>query len=338
MQEADMKRKELITKARKAVEKQRRGFHRKAQPTTDAQGTPEIGGAPGEEPVARPGEGTPEKQLEEGKKVDDGAITDVGGARSPAPAPAPTVQIADNSAVALVKIKESIDTLKSDIEIKKEVIKEMERMLTDAGIPVMAMQRVFDARASLLAGRMSQSEVKRNMVIVAKAQNIVKVMAAETDLADSEAEELAGIRASLETAVEKAQDAMTAIAEGKAGNHRTMVVEALRDIENVSKEYGYWKKLLAFKDAVADSIVAVAEFIETKKIPATANEIVGEFDQLVSMTGKERNYVKAHRIASAGESIRVVAGMTPAASADPIAEIEQLAEKAIGAEMKVDKV
>lgn len=341
-----MKRKELIAKARKTIENRRRriamlrrhGFRRTAQPTTDAQGTSEIGGAPSDEQTAKPNEEIPEKQIDEGKKAVETTVADGESSTHSTPPASPTIQIADNSAIALVKIKESIDMLQSDVEIKKEVIKEMEKMLTEAGIPVVAIQRIFDARAALLSGRMSQGEIKRNMAIIAKAQNIVKAMASETDLAESEAEELAGIKAAMETAIEKAQDSMTAIAEGSLGNHRMMMANALRDIENATKEYGYWKKLLAFKDAVADSIVAVAEFIETKKMPTTASEIIREFDQLVSMTDKERNYVKAHRIASGGESIRIVGGMTPVASADPIAEIERLAEKAAMSEIKVDKI
>lgn len=339
-----MNREQIIASARKAAAKKEGIQKVEAQPTTDAQGTPEIGGAPTDEAVEKPSEeGTPEAQIKDGAAATDAAATAPAAEAPAAPAAAPglpEVKIADESAVALVKLRDNLSTMKSDVEMKTQVIKETEKMLEAAGIPVTGMQKFFDARAAAMAGRIPSGEVKRHMGIVAKAQNLAKVIAAETDLGETEAEELAGIKASLETAIEKAQDALTAVAEQKPGNHRNIVVEALRDIELASKEYGYWKKALSFKDAVADTICAVAEFIETRKIAATASEIVREFDELVSMSDKERKNAKSYRMGANANnaSIRTIAAMSPAAAADPLAEIEQLAKKAIESEIRVDKV
>lgn len=314
----------------------------KSKADTDAKGTPEVGGAPGADPVTKPEE--IDEQLEAGE-AGETAPAEEGTEAAPAaeapampaePAPgAPAVSISNDSAVALVKMRESYDSLVKETEINEAVIKKMNDILKQAGLPVAAMQKHFNARAALI-NRISPVEAKKHMEVVAKAQKVVEAMAAENDLTEDEAKELAGIKASLEIAVEKATDALKAVAENKVGDQRKMIADAMRDAQASVKEYGYWKRNLGFKDAVIDSITAVQSFVTAGKIKA--DDIFTEFDSLLSMTSAERRNIVAYKMSMTpgfvSQGVNVIASMGGAAAEkkDPIKNLGDLAMEVMDSE------
>lgn len=330
-----MNRKELIAKARA---KARNKIETKAA-ETDSRGIPEVGGAPEREPVAKP-EGEIEQQLDAAATPTDGLPAEGTPAEPPAAAPGtPAVTISNDSAVAVVKMKEQYDNLVKETEINEAVIKKMNDILKQAGLPIAAMQKHFNARAAYIA-KITPVEAKRHMEAVAKARLSLKAMDEETDLTPEDNKDLQEIKVLLEMAVEKAEDAIAEVTAGKIGDHRKILAEAMRDAQAAVRQFAFWKKNLDFKDAVIDSITAVQEFVTAGKI--NVNAIFDEFDSLVSMTPAERRNIKNFKMSqtpnfvSQGiQAISSFGGRPSEEKVDPIARVGDLAMKALESEKVV---
>jgi hypothetical protein len=333
-----MNRKELIAKARK-----NRMGARAAE--TDSRGIPEVGGAPEVDPIQKPEEGEIEEQLEtaEGAPAADAPTTDMPATDTAAAPGNPSVAIPDSSAIALVKMTEQMNELAKETEINDAVIKRFNDMMKAAGLPVAAMQKMFSARATAVAHRMSSVETKRHMETVARAKRVVAAMDAETDLTTEDKTDLEEIKVSAAMAIEKAEDALAEVAAGKVGEHRNIIASAMRDVQTAAKQYAFWKKNLDFKDAVIDSITAVHEFVKAGKISAEA--IFDEFDSLVSMTAAERRNIKAFKMSQTpgfvSQGISTIAGYAGREEKpeNPIDRVGKLAMAAINSEkVVIDRV
>lgn len=330
-----MNRKELIAKARANRMKAKAA-------ETDSRGVQEIGGAPDPEITGKPAEdGEIEQQLDTATG-DQPSAPAADAPIAPAEA-APPVAITDSSAVALVKMTEQMNDLSKETEINEAVIKRFNDMMKAAGLPVAAMQKLFNARGTMV-NRLSTVEAKRQMDAVSKAKLVLKAMEEEVDLTPEDKTDLDEIKILLEMAVEKTEDAIAEVVAGRIGDHRNIIANAMRDAQAATRQYAFWKKNLDFKDSVIDSITAVQEFVTARKIPA--DMIFNEFDSLVSMSAPERRNIKAWKMANTpnfvSQGIQSIAGYNGRDEEKPKSAVERIGDLAMevinGEKVVIDRV
>lgn len=256
----------------------------------DKNGTPELGDAPNleeEMPEPQVGDETVNVKEEETVEKEEAVSTKT----------EPTVDMKDEqSTVVVVKLKDKLEQLSDEIEEKQTTKKEIEEVLNEAGVTAKLQDKLYKV---LSIGRnrtkVGESTLTKAMRTIAKLDTMAnKASEMNAYLPADEKECLNEIKAKAEVTADKGLDVLAKIKAGKIADEKNAVLDVYAAVKNVLKEWNNFKDVVAFKEKVGKTIVAVQDEINAGVI--SSNAMAETFDNYMSMTENEMINISARLI------------------------------------------
>ena len=267
----------------------------RAQPATDGNGTPIVGDAPDvDDAVIEDPAATKTTVVEETKiESDPGKVE---------------VEITDpNGAAVVVKLNEELERLSEEADANDTAQKIITDVLEEAGVTMVAINKI--KACFVKKTKVKASDFKKVLQVAANMESLIdgEMEDSKKKMCEAERKEMTEIQGTFQAKLEKIGDTMVSIRTGKELDPKASLSKTIASLTDMSKEYKYFKRLVAERDDVSDALYMVANHVEKKIIKATREEISGKFDEYMSM-GKIKRKITAGIYAEHGLAITASLG------------------------------